>query len=113
VNPLALAFILASVACQVGGQIFFKLAMNRTHGANAWPRALPMLAAGIGVMTLGFLLWLGLMSKFQLSFLFPFEGVERVLLVAAAAVFLREKITPRLGAGVLLICIGIALVSAS
>src|SRR5439155_16447781 len=90
VNPIALFIILASVGCQVGGQVFFKLAMNRTHDSGT-ARYVPMLAAGVGAMTLSFLLWIGLLSRFQLSQLFPFEGVERVMIVAAAAIFLREK----------------------
>src|SRR5205085_12083517 len=113
VTPLALCIILASVGCQVGGQIFFKLAMNRTRGAGGIARSVPMLASGIAAMALSFFLWLGLLSKFPLSSLYPFEGVERVFLVCAAAIFLKERITLRLAAGVLLICAGIVLVSGS
>jgi drug/metabolite transporter (DMT)-like permease len=108
-----LLVILACVGCQVGGQIFFKLAMNRTHGTGGIARAVPMLAAGVGAMALGFFLWLGLLSKFPLSRLYPFEGVERVLLLVAAAIFLKEKITFRIGLGMVLICAGIVLVSGS
>ena|SRR2546426_7237765 len=111
-SPLALALILASVGCQVGGQVFFKLAMNRTHDSGV-SRYVPMLAAGVGAMTFSFLLWIGLLPKFQLSQLYPYEGIERVMVVAAAAIFLREKMTSRLLLGVVLICAGVALVTAS
>jgi drug/metabolite transporter (DMT)-like permease len=109
---LALFLVLGSVGCQVGGQVLFKLAMNHTH-TGSFSRYAPLLAAGVGAMTVSFVLWYGLLSKFQLSQLYPFEGVERVMVVVAAAIFLREKITPRLLVGVLLICAGIALVSGS
>ena len=112
-TALALCVILLSIACQVGGQIFFKKAMDRTHAVGGFAHSLPMLAAGIGAMGLSFFLWLGLLSKFPLSSIYPFEGIERVFLVCAAAIFLGERITVRLGLGVLLICAGIVLVSGS
>lgn len=111
-SPFALALIFASVGCQVGGQIFFKLAMNKTHGGRT-ARYAPLLAAGVATMTFSVMLWIGLMSKFPLSQLYPYEGVERVMIVVVAALFLREKLTLRLLLGVVLICGGIILVTAS
>lgn len=108
-TALAVLLIVVSVALQVGGQVFFKLAMDET-GRTRRGR-LPMLATGIGSMALSFFLWLALLSHHPLSTLYPFEGLERVFLVAAAAIFLREKITPRLILGVSLICAGIFLVA--
>ena len=64
-------------------------------------------------MALGFFLWLGLMSRFELSYLFPFEGLDRLLLVGAAWVVLKERMTPTLWLGVVLITTGIFLVSVS
>jgi drug/metabolite transporter (DMT)-like permease len=71
------------------------------------------LTAGIAVMAVGFFIWLGLLSKYDLSFLYPFDGSNRVLLLIAAAVFLREEITLRLWIGVLLISAGVGLVATS
>jgi drug/metabolite transporter (DMT)-like permease len=110
---LAILLILASVGGQVGGQIFYKLAMNCTRETGGNTRRNSLLAAGIATMAVSFFLWLALLSKFPLSKMYPFEGVERVFLVVAAAVFLKEKITLRVGFGVLLICAGIALVTSS
>ncbi len=111
-SPFAFALIFASIALQVGGQVFFKLAMNQTH-AGRTARYVPALAAGVAAMTLSIMLWIGLMSKFPLSQLYPYEGIERVMIVASAALFLREKMTPRLLLGVALICGGLILVTAS
>lgn len=98
--------------CNVAGQIFFKHAMgglwDRARG-QAWLT----LGAGVAVMALSFFLWLGLLPQVALSQLYPFEAFTRLLLLAAAGLFFREKITPQLWGGVLLISAGIALVAVS
>jgi drug/metabolite transporter (DMT)-like permease len=106
----ALALVVLSVALHVGGQVFFKLAMDETGHTRRG--RFPLLATGVVVMSLGFFLWLAMLSHFPLSTLYPFEGLERVFLVGAAAIFLKERITFRLAFGVTLICAGIALVTA-
>lgn len=106
----ALAFLLVvlSETSSGAGQVFFKRAMggrkeNRTS----------MLTAGVAVMAVGFFLWEGLLSKFDLSYLYPFDALKTILLMIAASVFLKEKMTPSLWVGVTLICVGILLVSRS
>jgi hypothetical protein len=42
-------------------------------------------------MTVGFFTWLALLRRFDLSYLYPFEGVDRVLLAVAAWLILRRK----------------------
>jgi undecaprenyl phosphate-alpha-L-ara4N flippase subunit ArnE len=68
---------------------------------------------GIAILALNFFLWLGLLPQFPLSYLYPFDGLTRLMVVVGAIVVLKEKVTPPLWAGMLLITIGIALVSAS
>jgi len=106
VTPVAFVLVVISEICRVVGQIFFKRAMSRGKGRGA-------LAAGVAAMAVGFFLWLGLLKKFDLSFLYPFEGLNNVVVTCAAAIFLKEKITLNLGVGVALICAGILLVSRS
>ena len=113
-TPLLFVAIFTSVSATVIGQIFFKIAMNHTnHDGWQMSRFLPVFGAGIATMALGFFLWLGLMSRFDLSYLFPFEGLDRLLLVGAAWIFLKERMTPTLWLGVVLITAGIVLVSIS
>jgi len=109
-TPLSLALIFLSQASLVAGQIFLKKSMTRPDGEEK-RKGLLFRAAGIAVMTLGFFLWLGLMSKFDLSYLFPFEGIHYILIVIAAAIFLKERASPTLWLGVILISTGVALVS--
>ena len=71
------------------------------------------LAAGVLAMTVGFFTWLTLLQRFNLSYLYPFEGLDRVILVFGAWLFLRENMTRDLWIGVTLICFGTILVSAT
>lgn len=106
-------FLIAfSEACSIAGQICFKIAMGRHwHGARA--KAWFVLTAGVASSALGFFVWLGLLSTFDLSLLYPLEGISRVGLLLAAAFFLREEITLSLWLGVLLISSGVVLVATS
>ena len=101
--------IVLSECAAIAGQIFFKHAM-----ANRWSQsrrtAAWVLSAGVLAMTVSFFIWLNLLAKFDLSRLYPFEGLNRVLLLFAAAFFLRERIAPQLWIGVILISAGVALV---
>jgi len=107
VTPLDFLLVLVSETCSVAGQIFFKHAMGGKGPRGA------KIAGGVAVMTVGFFLWVGLMSKFELSYLYPFDGLNRILLMIGASIFLKEKMTLNLWMGVGLICAGVLLVSRS
>ena len=64
-------------------------------------------------MAVGFFVWLGLLSSYDLSFLYPFEGLSRLFVLIVAGVFLKETVTPRLWFGVTLISVGVVLVASS
>jgi multidrug transporter EmrE-like cation transporter len=108
VTPLSFIVVLFAESCSVVGQVFFKHAMGGAKGNAAWK-----LAAGVTAMAVNFFLWTGLLSKFDLSYLYPFDGLNRVVLMFAASIFLKEKMTLNLWVGVTLICAGILLVSRS
>lgn len=103
--------IVFTECCAIAGQIFFKHAMCAEHGTPQ--RTAIKLAAGVSVLAVNFFLWTGLLSKFDLSYLYPFDGLSRVLLMLAAWIFLKEKMTVELWVGVTLICSGVLLVSRS
>lgn len=112
---LFLVLVILSQAFMVGGQIFLKHALNSaTEGSDAirWKRAAPF-ACGIGLMTLWFFLWLGLLSQVELSYLYPFDALSPLFMAFGASVALKEKMTPRLWCGVLLIAAGLLIVGAS
>jgi drug/metabolite transporter (DMT)-like permease len=72
-----------------------------------------ILGAGILSMTISFFLNLGLLQRFDLSYLYPFQGLSVIIITLAAAVVLHEKLTLRLTLGAILITIGVALVSST
>jgi uncharacterized membrane protein len=113
-TTLTLFLVLLAQVTLVAGQIFLKHGMNATNLAEKpVGRIAGNLAAGIGMLTLWFLVWLGLLQKLDLSFVYPFEGMSPVLLVIAAWLILKEKLSLRSWVGVLLIAIGTALVAVS
>jgi uncharacterized membrane protein len=110
----ALILILIWLATFVAGQLLFKRAMesSRTIGFRK-SRTIFTLSTGILVMTISFCLNLGLLQHFDLSYLYPFQGSSVIIITLLAAVILKEKLTPRLIVGTLLITGGVVLVSMS
>jgi uncharacterized membrane protein len=68
---------------------------------------------GVVLMTISFFLTLGLLQRFDLSYLYPFQGLSVIFITILAAVLLKEKLSARLTIGALLITVGIVLVSMS
>jgi len=111
VTFLSFLFILASLVTFVAGQLFLKKAMEPTPIGGVHVRFAWLLATGIFLMTISFFLTLGLLQRFDLSYLYPFQGLSVIIISLAAAIVLREKLTPQLVVGAVLISIGIVLVS--
>ena len=109
---LMFGLILFSGTCSVTGQIFLKHAMSGCVGGGKPCRSLN-LAAGVLAMTVGFFTWLTLLQRFNLSYLYPFEGLDNVIVAFGAWLFLRENMTRELWLGMILICFGTMLVSAT
>ena len=104
----ALVLLLISLAAFVVGQIFLKLALKPglgSRGLAIW------MTAGIASLTVYFFLTLGLLQKYELSYLFPFQGVTVIMISAGSYFFLKEKLNLQLILGALLITLGVALVS--
>lgn len=111
---VALLLILTSLVAFVVGQLLLKHAMDSTATRGfAQPTFVVSLIAGTGAMAVGFFLTLGLLQRFDLSYLYAFQGLTVVFVSISAAVLLREKLTFRLVLGSLLITAGVALVSIS
>jgi uncharacterized membrane protein len=110
----SLVLILVWLATFVAGQLFFKRAMSLASTVGFHDRkTLLILAGGLVTMTISFLLNLGLLQRFDLSYLYPFQGLSVIIISGAAALVLHEKLTLRLTIGALLITIGVALVSST
>jgi len=112
---LSLFFIVASLLSFVGAQLVLKRAMESTiqSGGLRSLRFISRMAAGIALMTISFFLTLGLLQRFDLSYLYPFQGLSVIIITLLAAVILKEKLTMQLTIGGVLISAGIVLVSLS
>jgi len=111
---LSLVLILLALLTFVGGQLILKRAMESTvaHGLRQ-TRFISLLGCGIFLMTISFFLTLGLLQRFDLSYLYPFQGLSVIIISLMAAFLFKEKLTPQLTIGALLISAGLVLVSFS
>jgi drug/metabolite transporter (DMT)-like permease len=114
VSVVAFAAVLLSVIGVVASQVWLKHAMNCTN-LDPVPRTRMMLyfTSAIAAMALSFFISIALYQKFDLSYMFPFQGLNVVIVSLAAFFFLKEKFTAQIIAGILLISVGVALVCAS
>ena len=113
-NFLAFFFIVVSLVSFVAAQLILKRAMaatTMTGFRNA--QFVSKVAGGVILMTISFFLTLGLLQRFDLSYLYPFQGLSVIFITLMAAVVLKEKLNARLAIGALLISAGIVLVSLS
>ena len=111
---LAFFFIVVSLVTFVAAQLILKRAMefSATRGMrNSY--FVSRVAIGVALMTVSFFLTLGLLQRFDLSYLYPFQGLSVIFITILAAVVLKEKLSVRLAIGAILITAGIVLVSMS
>jgi len=109
-TPFSALLIFVALVLFVVAQLFLKHAME-SDLRN--PRFTRFFGAGLATMTASFFITLGLLQDFDLSYLYPFQGLSVVIISILAAIILREKLTPRLFLGAALISGGVVLVSLS
>lgn len=113
-NGIAALVLIIEVTGFVVGQVLLKHAMETSKRKGLGNLHVMLLfAGGIAGMTISFFLTLALLQHFDLSYFFPFQSSSIIIVIVAAAVFLRERLSIQLIAGALLISAGIILVSAS
>jgi uncharacterized membrane protein len=111
---LAFFLIVVSLLAFVVAQLILKRAMESTTTAGFRnTQFIWRVAGGIALMTISFFLTLGLLQRFDLSYLYPFQGLSVIFITLTAAIVLNERLSARLVVGSLLISAGIVLVSIS
>src|SRR5690242_6106923 len=96
----------------VSGQLLFKHAMQSSHrGFDR--RFVKFLAPGVASMTFSFFITMGLLQRFDLSWVYPFQGLSVIIISVLGGIVMKEKLSLQLVIGALLISIGIVLVSLS
>ena len=104
-TPVAIATAIVCELALVSGQLLLKRGVTTTR--------VIIVAAGVGCLTVWFFLWLTLLAKWDLSRLFPFEGLNPALVVLGAAIFLKERVPALTWIGIALISTGVAVVTSS
>ena len=123
-NSKVFLLILLFQVCGVGAQILFK------KGVNSLPTyrlstisgyflfikhvlTVPAIWMGMLMITCGVTIWLIVLDYTELSFAYPFDSIQYIILPAASYVFLREQINWKRILGTLFIVSGILFVSLS
>jgi undecaprenyl phosphate-alpha-L-ara4N flippase subunit ArnE len=113
--------IVISVACDVFGQIAFKLGADRlpaaeTVGLPAFclrMMAEPWLIGGIAVYVIEFIVWIRVLALVPLGIAFPIASLNILGIALASRAFLGEVITRKQWLGAFLITAGVAVVAQS
>lgn len=116
-----LVLALASVSMSAVAQVLFKLGMSsttvraaQTSGETAAiVRAValnPGIIGGLSLYGLGTVLWLGVLSRAELSQAYPFVGLSFVLTALFGAVLFHDSLSPSRLAGIAAIVLGVWLV---
>ena len=107
---LAIILCIGAQLFLVSGQLLFKHAMS-THVRQPSSRRAIKLGLGIVTQSVWFFLWLGLLQRWDLSRVFPFEGLNPLILVLAAWLVLHEQLTIESWIGIGLVTGGLVLVA--
>ncbi len=73
--------------------------------------SVPWFWIGLTMMTAGFFSLLGLLSVANVSFVFPATALSYAVGTLGGKVFLGERVMPQRWVGVVIVCIGVALVA--
>ncbi|MGI9113531.1 MAG: EamA family transporter [Chthoniobacterales bacterium] len=109
-TPISALLISLTLLAFVAGQLLLKHAMEHELRSARFAK---FFSSGIVAMTFSFFVTLGLLRQFDLSYLYPFQGMSVVIITILAAFILRERLTARLLLGAVLVSAGVVLVSLS
>ncbi len=123
IKYVILALILLDVALNVVGQLFLKYGMSQFGNFSLSLTALPpvfLKAAtnlhvilGLFCYGLGFLVWLIVLAKADVSYAYPLISLGYVFTAILAWVLIGEAVTLTRMTGILVICLGVFLVARS
>ena len=116
-------YMFVCVTMLVAGQLLVKQGLTLKGGfqlsfSSFWPEFTKLITSGyvwlgaLVTMSSG-LLWMDVLSKKDLSFVYPLISLTYVLSLAAAALIFREHVSPLRWFGVIVICLGVYMVSRS
>jgi multidrug transporter EmrE-like cation transporter len=114
-----LGLIAISIACDIIGQIAFKIAAGRlpdaeTVGVPAFCRSMlaePWLIGGIAIYIIEFIVWIRVLALVPLGIAFPIASLNIIGVALASRVILGEAISRKQWLGAALITAGVGIVA--
>jgi multidrug transporter EmrE-like cation transporter len=116
-------FLFIVILAGTGGEILSAHAMKQAARTQAVARPAvialleaacrPAMWVGLALQALAFFALLALLSWADLSFVVPVTALSYVVGAAGSVLFLRERVNRTRWAGVLLVCLGVAVMCAS
>lgn len=110
-----------SITTSVLGQTAIKVSVSQPHSQNmlaTGPLAVvqlilqsPLVLVGLALYGVGALAWIVVLSRWDLSYAYPFLALNFVLIALVSRLVLGESIPPIRWAGIAFICAGIVLIS--
>ena len=116
-NTTIILWFVASVVCDVAGQIFFKIGADRLpQGADfratvAAVARCGWITAGLATYVAEFFIWLRILAEVPLSIAFPIASANFLAITLASAVVLGERVGRRQWLGSFLITCGVIIVA--
>lgn len=115
--------IFVPIIIAAGGQIILKLGMNKIGAFNFSETSLlsffskilttPLVLLGLSLYGLSAFLWLMVLSREKLSFVYPMVAFSYVVTVILSMVILKEEVSWLRWLGLGVICLGILLIAKS
>ncbi len=108
-------FVFLNVILLVTGQVLFKLGLDRI-GILTLHNALsvflsPIIWAGLILYVVATLLWFAVLSRAQLSVVYPLQSLSYILGLISSVAILHETVSPMRWIGTVVILFGVVLVS--
>lgn len=109
-----------AILSAVGSQLLFKSGIKTIGGFGLeghWVRRGMRLVTnwqilvGLACYAVGWLAWIMALSRFELSFIYPFTSLNYVLILLFSWLVLDEQISPLRIVGVVIICLGVIISS--
>ena len=122
-NYLVLSLILTDVALNVVGQLSLKFGMSKMGNfslslpslTSVFARAAvnPFIILGVFCYGMGFLVWLIVLAKADVSYAYPMISLGYVFTAVLAWLLLGEHVTLTRFAGILVTCLGVFIIARS
>lgn len=120
---LTLVLIMIPTITGVAGQLLLKVGMSQLGALELSIAALPSLlmrivmspyiVVGLAIYFGGVFFWLLALNRADLSYVYPFASLSYVLITIASWLLLHEAVPPLRWIGLVVICVGVALVARS